>query len=629
VTFSPGKGNDDTTAYYASGDVIEPPATPTDNDGVAPVCAFEGWYAKGAPSWDSKTTFSTTAPKVPATDAPITYHGRWGYTLDIDTIVVAGLAAPRIGGVPSGQANVKGKGYTIDALSWSPADTRFKADTSYNAAIALKAKDDASSDDIVHYRFAALGGLTASADGLDASISSVSADGASAHITCSFGKAENTTVSVTRNGDVWAQGTPKLYLVSQGGTLQDAIAMEDYSSSGTYGAYVGPGTYSLYEGTDSSDAADTGRSIVVGTGTGLTTASLHYLDVVVHPGAGEGTYILDDPVLIGSKMTLPAAPAAPANKVFEGWYTDAALTSFAGKPGASYTVTAPAGTEGLGLYGAWGNREAEEPVAKVPDGAYPAPVGSIDLSTADAQGRMAVALDKTGYTYNGKAVIPALPTVSYDKVRLTADLDYTISESYKDNNTLGKATATYTITGKDGSAFKGSYSPGPLTFTITLATPKISVKGAHKALKVTLKSAIKGAKAYTVYYSTHKGAYKKVVLKAKGKVLTLKGLKAHKAYYVKVAACVPTSYKTVLSKTLKAKAGKLTFSWKASAQATGYRIAYRLKGTHKWSYKGVGIKTVRYVLTHMRSGKAYQVKVSYKTKGYKSATCKVVKAKSK
>ena len=78
---------------------------------------------------------------------------------------------------------------------------------------------------------------------------------------------------------------------------------------------------------------------------------------------------------------------------------------------------------------------------------------------------------------------------------------------------------------------------------------------------------------------------------------------------------------------------KLSIKYKKVTGASGYQIAFRKKGTGKWSYATVSNKTVSKTLSKLSRKKEYQVKVrAYKKVGktkYYGAYSKVKKGKVK
>ena len=148
-----------------------------------------------------------------------------------------------------------------------------------------------------------------------------------------------------------------------------------------------------------------------------------------------------------------------------------------------------------------------------------------------------VKLSTTSYTYSGSSKKPSVTVKDYSGKTLKNGTDYTVS--YKNNKSVGTATATVT--------FKGNYQGSKkLTFTIKPKTTSLSkLTAGKKQLKVTWKknSAVSG---YEIQYSTSKkfSSAKTVTVKGyKTTSKTIKSLKAKKTYYVRIR-----TYKTVNGK---------------------------------------------------------------------------------
>jgi hypothetical protein len=238
-----------------------------------------------------------------------------------------------------------------------------------------------------------------------------------------------------------------------------------------------------------------------------------------------------------------------------------------------------------------------------------------------------ISLPQKTYYYTGKAIKP-VPVVSYKGQVLAKGRQYQFEANYKHNKELGKNIARATFRVVSSVSGSPALSTQTLKFSIGLAAPQIKkVKKTKKALKVTLKSKVKGAKKYVLYYSKHKNSgFKHKTLKlGHKKTLTLKKKLGKKKCYVKVKAYAPKAYKKLTkAKTYKAsKAKKLALKWSKSPYATKYRIAYKVKGTHKWHYKSVKASKASYSLKRLKKNKKYSVKLYYKSKAFKSAYSKV------
>ena len=147
-----------------------------------------------------------------------------------------------------------------------------------------------------------------------------------------------------------------------------------------------------------------------------------------------------------------------------------------------------------------------------------------------------VKLAKTKYAYAGKAIAPDVTVNDSAGKVLVAGTDYDVT--YKNNNKVGKATATV--------KFKGDYSgSAKLEYTINPAKPTIKnpVAG-KKSLTAKWSKVSKQATGYEVMIATDKkfSKNKKTVIVKSFKTTSKKisKLKSKKIYYVKVR-----TYKTV------------------------------------------------------------------------------------
>lgn len=165
-----------------------------------------------------------------------------------------------------------------------------------------------------------------------------------------------------------------------------------------------------------------------------------------------------------------------------------------------------------------------------------------------------ISLDKTKYTYDGKAKKPAA-TVTYNGRPLVEGADYDISYS----NNVNAGTATVLVTGK-GGAFTGSKKAA---FTIAKAKQTITVASTECVKGKSMKL---GAKASGKGKLTYKSGNKKVAtVSSKGVV---KGKKAGKAK-ITITAAENANYLKA-TKTIKVKVGKkntMKAKRKASTQA--------------------------------------------------------------
>ena len=151
-----------------------------------------------------------------------------------------------------------------------------------------------------------------------------------------------------------------------------------------------------------------------------------------------------------------------------------------------------------------------------------------------------VTLNKTSYTYNGKAKKPGV-TVTAGIKTLTKNTDYTVS--YKNNIKVG--TSSVVITGT------GDYT-GSVTLSFKILPKGISTLGKTKAkskgFTVNWKKQANSTTGYQIQYSTSKKftgntTVTKTIGKTSTTKLTISKLKAKKKYYVRIR-----TYKTVNGK---------------------------------------------------------------------------------
>ncbi len=247
-----------------------------------------------------------------------------------------------------------------------------------------------------------------------------------------------------------------------------------------------------------------------------------------------------------------------------------------------------------------------------------------------------VSLNKSTYTYNGKAIEPTVTVEDLTKVQagqpdgpvvmasgkvLKKGKDYTVS--YSDNVNAGKAKVT--VTGKGNYTGKKT-----MTFTIqkaknTITASKISKKASTKAQTVSLNAKAKGGAKLT-YRSDNKG----VTVSKAGKVtlakkfvgtatitVTAQETKNYKAATKKITFTVKLPA-VKLSSAKSAEPGKLTVKWAKNVFATGYQVQYATssKFTGAKTAKISKYQTVTSTLSGLTEGKKYYVRVrAYKTSG--------------
>ena len=146
-------------------------------------------------------------------------------------------------------------------------------------------------------------------------------------------------------------------------------------------------------------------------------------------------------------------------------------------------------------------------------------VAQADISKA------VVTLAKASYGYDGNAKRPKVESVTLNGDKLKAS-DYTVG--YASNTKPG--TAIVTVTGKGN--YKGSANA---TFAIKLGKAKITASANIKKKTVAAKwSKVKGAEKYQVQWRAQGGKWKAKTVKSTK--ATVKGLKVGKAYDVRVRA---------------------------------------------------------------------------------------------
>lgn len=147
-----------------------------------------------------------------------------------------------------------------------------------------------------------------------------------------------------------------------------------------------------------------------------------------------------------------------------------------------------------------------------------------------------VQLSKTVYTYNGKAKKPSVVAMDTDGRQISSRY-YTVS--YKNNQKVGKATATVT--------FKNGYS-GTVKKSFTIRPAKTAIKkttASRKGFTVKWKKNTAQTSGFQIQYSTNaklkgKSTRSIFVKKASATHQAVKNLKAGKKYYVRIR-----TYKTV------------------------------------------------------------------------------------
>lgn len=223
-----------------------------------------------------------------------------------------------------------------------------------------------------------------------------------------------------------------------------------------------------------------------------------------------------------------------------------------------------------------------------------------ELEVQPEIGDCTITLSKTSYVYNGKAKKPTV-TVKDNGVKLIKGTDYTVtySNNIKAGTGLVKITGKGKYTGTATRSFKIKtksiegctiFSVSNKTYTGKQIKPVVTVKNGDKKLT-------KGTH-YTVTYG-------KNISTGKG-VLTIKGkgnYSGSKQIYFKI---VPK--KPVVSLVSKTKT-TIKIKWTNVKGESGYQIAYKKKGTSKYTYKLIEKDKNIKKLSSLKKGTNYQIKV--------------------
>lgn len=222
-----------------------------------------------------------------------------------------------------------------------------------------------------------------------------------------------------------------------------------------------------------------------------------------------------------------------------------------------------------------------------------------------------VAQYNTSCTYTKSyAIWQCTSSASVSGISGKVDLNYMIKDIYNKKSPSSTTATTTASTKKKITSCKFS-SVANKTYTGKQIKPSLTVTYSGKKL-------VKGTD-YTISYGTNKSTGKGTIK------VTGKG--NYTGTYTKTFYIVPK--KPSISSVTKAKKGA-TVKWKKVTGATGYQVAYRIKGTSKWYY--VTVKTTKKKFTGLRH-KSYYVKVrAYKTVSSKKyygsySTTKAMKTK--
>ena len=240
-------------------------------------------------------------------------------------------------------------------------------------------------------------------------------------------------------------------------------------------------------------------------------------------------------------------------------------------------------------------------------------VCGVTVSSKKVSKIASVKLSKTALTYSGKAQSPKVTVKDSSGKTLKLGTDYTVA--YKNNKSVGKATATV--------SFKGNYS-GKVTLNFNILpskTKSLTAKQTTSSITASWKK-VDGASGYRVYI--YKG--KKLVKSVDTTKLTVTFKKLSKgtqykivvkAYKTidgkKVLSLVSTELKTATKlsapSSVKAKSAKkqATVSWKKVAGADSYTVYYSTKKNS--GFKKLTVTKTSATVKKLTSGKTYYFKV--------------------
>ena len=214
----------------------------------------------------------------------------------------------------------------------------------------------------------------------------------------------------------------------------------------------------------------------------------------------------------------------------------------------------------------------------------------------------------------------------YKTTTVTSTVTSTVidEETGEETEVEEEVTTTSTIYGSYSAVKSVTTYPSTVTISSAATTTAGYVKVSWKK--------VSNATGYVIYRSTNGGSYSKVkTITSKSTVSwTDSSVKPGRVYRYKIKAYTTSGSTTVYStsyssvKKVTAKPGKVTISsitstksrsgtvkWAKITNATGYQVAYRIKGTSKWYYTTVS--TNKKVFTLLRN-KNYYVKVRAYTK---------------
>ena len=193
----------------------------------------------------------------------------------------------------------------------------------------------------------------------------------------------------------------------------------------------------------------------------------------------------------------------------------------------------------------------------------------------------------------------------------------TITAKIADEKNYNAASAVYklTVKAKPISSCKIALSSKSYTYTGKAIKPVPSIKQG--------KAALKNGRDFKISYSANKNTGRATI-----KIIGIGKYTGSKILYFYI---VPR--KVTVTRIKSSANAKLSIKYKKVTGASGYQIAFRKKGTGKWSYATVSNKTASKTLSKLSRKKEYEVKVrAYKKVGktkYYGAYSKVKKGKVK
>ena len=221
-----------------------------------------------------------------------------------------------------------------------------------------------------------------------------------------------------------------------------------------------------------------------------------------------------------------------------------------------------------------------------------------------------VTLEKTSFTYDGKAKTPAV-TVTLNGKTLVLNTDYSVS--YNNNIEVGTADAIISglgnYTGSATAHFKITKASAP-----SITCKKTLYKVSYGAAPFKINASSKGKMTFTsskpkiVAVNKNTG---KVTIKNTGiATITIKAGKASKKVTVKVYPKKPSVKPTA------AKGKKLCLKWPKDKRASGYKVQISTDKNFKKGVKSKNVSKTSYTFKKLKTGKKYYVRIrSYKKYG--------------